>query len=344
MANFLDENGLLYVWQKIKNTFATITDLTATNTRVTTLENAGAEANVIDTVKVNGTALTPDVDKAVNVTITQGSSNGTISVNGSNVKVKGLKSAAYTDSSAYDAAGTAATAAAGVLGSSTDSASAATVYGAKAAAQAAQDDVDALEALVGSSSVSDQIDAAIADLDSSITAETNKAIASVTVTDGKITGSTKVTVPTNTNQLTNGAGYQTASDVSSAISGKANLASPTFTGTPKAPTAAAGTNTTQIATTAFVGTAITNAISGITGIQFEIVQTLPSTGAAGTIYLISHGGTGTNIYDEYIYVNNAWEKIGTTDVDLSGYWNNTNLTPITNSQIDTIVNTVFAAS
>lgn len=35
-------------------------------------------------------------------------------------------------------------------------------------------------------------------------------------------------------------------------------ASPTFTGTPKAPTASAGTNTTQIATTAFVGTAISN--------------------------------------------------------------------------------------
>ena len=33
---------------------------------------------------------------------------------------------------------------------------------------------------------------------------------------------------------------------------KANLASPTFTGTPKAPTASAGTDTTQIATTAFV--------------------------------------------------------------------------------------------
>lgn len=33
---------------------------------------------------------------------------------------------------------------------------------------------------------------------------------------------------------------------------KANLASPTFTGTPKAPTAAAGTSTTQLATTAFV--------------------------------------------------------------------------------------------
>lgn len=34
--------------------------------------------------------------------------------------------------------------------------------------------------------------------------------------------------------------------------GLAPLASPTFTGTPAAPTAAAGTNTTQIATTAFV--------------------------------------------------------------------------------------------
>lgn len=45
---------------------------------------------------------------------------------------------------------------------------------------------------------------------------------------------------------------------------KANLASPTFTGTPKAPTASAGTNTAQIATTAFVTTEITNAIDAIT--------------------------------------------------------------------------------
>lgn len=37
---------------------------------------------------------------------------------------------------------------------------------------------------------------------------------------------------------------------------KAPLASPTFTGTPKAPTAAAGTNNTQIATTAFVANAV----------------------------------------------------------------------------------------
>jgi hypothetical protein len=43
--------------------------------------------------------------------------------------------------------------------------------------------------------------------------------------------------------------------IASAISSKADSNSPTFTGTPTAPTAAAGTNTTQIATTAFVATA-----------------------------------------------------------------------------------------
>lgn len=41
--------------------------------------------------------------------------------------------------------------------------------------------------------------------------------------------------------------------------GLAALASPTFTGTPAGPTAAAGTNTTQLATTAFVATAVANA-------------------------------------------------------------------------------------
>jgi hypothetical protein len=44
--------------------------------------------------------------------------------------------------------------------------------------------------------------------------------------------------------------------ISSAISSKADTASPTFTGTPAAPTASAGTSTTQLATTAFVAAAL----------------------------------------------------------------------------------------
>jgi hypothetical protein len=49
------------------------------------------------------------------------------------------------------------------------------------------------------------------------------------------------------------------------ISGLAALASPTLTGTPLAPTAAANTNTTQIATTAYVQTELTDLIGGAPG-------------------------------------------------------------------------------
>ena len=50
-----------------------------------------------------------------------------------------------------------------------------------------------------------------------------------------------------------GAVTLTTSDITSALTySPANIASPAFSGTPTAPTAAAGTNTTQIATTAFV--------------------------------------------------------------------------------------------
>lgn len=44
--------------------------------------------------------------------------------------------------------------------------------------------------------------------------------------------------------------------IATAVATKADLASPTFTGTPLAPTASSGTNTTQLATTAFVTAAL----------------------------------------------------------------------------------------
>ena len=50
--------------------------------------------------------------------------------------------------------------------------------------------------------------------------------------------------------------------IAAAITSKANSASPVLTGTPLAPTASAGTNTTQIATTAFVSNALSNSKTG----------------------------------------------------------------------------------
>lgn len=61
-------------------------------------------------------------------TLAEGATNGTVKFNGAEVKVHGLGSAAFTESSAYDAAG----AAAAVLGASGDAKTANTVYGAKA--------------------------------------------------------------------------------------------------------------------------------------------------------------------------------------------------------------------
>ena len=81
--------------------------------------------------------------------------------------------------------------------------------------------------------------------------------------------------------------------ISGAISSKADIASPTFTGTPAAPTASTGTNTTQVATTAFVIAERTNT-STLTN------KTLTSpTISGGTItgitdLAVADGGTGVS--------------------------------------------------
>ena len=257
-SKFLDDNGLLYFWQKIKNYVGgivptkqsdltnddyTVKDseystykgkITALEGRVDSLVTTGGEPNVIEIVKVNDSALTV-TNKAVNITATTGSTNGSIAINGADVSVQGLGTAAYANSGAFDAAGAAST----VLGTVNDVAGATTVYGALAAAAAAQSGVNTI----------------------------------------------------------NSAGYQTASDVTSAIS---------------------------------------SALQNVTSISYQVVQTFPQTGEAGVIYLISNSGTNPNIYDEYIWYNGNYEKIGTTDVDLTGYMLTTDMVAITNNQIDTI--------
>ena len=79
------------------------------------------------------------------------------------------------------------------------------------------------------------------------------------------------------------------------ISGKANLASPTFTGTPKAPTAAEGTNDTQIATTAFVMNAFkandAMVFKGTIGSSGATVTALPDTHYQGWTYRVLTAGT-----------------------------------------------------
>lgn len=71
---------------------------------------------------------------------------------------------------------------------------------------------------------------------------------------------------------------------------------------------------------------VDDAIGGITGIEFSVVDKLPTTGEAGVIYLVAHTHGTQDIYDEYIWVTDKFEKIGNTDIDLSGYVTDEELT------------------
>ena len=101
------------------------------------------------------------------------------------------------------------------------------------------------------------------------------------------------------------------------ITGAAPLASPSFTGTPTAPTPSSGASSTAIANKGYVD----SVLGGITQIDYAVTSTLPVTGEKGTIYLVGHTHGTNDIYDEYIDTNQSgsWEKIGNTDVDLSDY-------------------------
>lgn len=77
---------------------------------------------------------------------------------------------------------------------------------------------------------------------------------------------------------------------------RAPLASPTFTGTPAAPTATAGTNTTQIATTAFVTAAVVASTTGVSqwnGRTGAVTMNMADVTAAGGAALASPAFTGT---------------------------------------------------
>ena len=60
------------------------------------------------------------------------------------------------------------------------------------------------------------------------------------------------------------------------------------------------------------------------GFDVQVVQELPATGEAHTLYFVPSADPKTqNIYDEYLYANNAWEQVGSTAVDMSDYYTKT---------------------
>lgn len=130
------------------------------------------------------------------------------------------------------------------------------------------------------------------------------------------------TIPTKTSDLTNDSGF-----ITNAVNNLVNyyLKSETYT-----------------------KTEVDSLISAISTMSLQVVQALPTEDIqTNVIYLVPRSDSETgNIYDEYIYVSNAWEKIGSTDVDLTGYatetWVNTQIAGfLTQSQIEGLINTAL---
>lgn len=78
------------------------------------------------------------------------------------------------------------------------------------------------------------------------------------------------------------------SAIQTQIDGKAGLASPTFTGTPAAPTAAVATSSTQLATTAFVQAALAAASTAPTAMVLNIVTGTSQTAVSGGHYVLTN--------------------------------------------------------
>lgn len=77
---------------------------------------------------------------------------------------------------------------------------------------------------------------------------------------------------------------------------------------------------------------VTDRLRNLTGFTAKAVDALPETGEDNIIYLVKNEESteAQNVYDEYLWINGAFEKLKSTDkIDLSDYY--------TKSQADTLL-------
>lgn len=329
---YLDLDGLSHVWLLIGNKLATkvdkeyktgsssvykvLSDNNYTDAEVTKLSGieAGAEANVIETVQVNGTALTPS-SKTVNVEIpiTSVKVNGTaltptsnavdVSVPITSVKVNG---SALTPSN-YAVDVTVPITSVKVNGSALTPSNNAVDITVPTKVSDLTNDGDGT---AGSEfATKDYVDANGGKID---TIEVNGVAQTIT------NKTVDITVPTNNNQLTNGAGYQTASDVSTAIDAK-------ISSTYKAKGSCTFANKPSLASS-HEGE-VWNISDGFTTTS-DFVEGAGSTYPAGTNIVVVNTGTSQSPTWKYDVLAGF--------IDLSSYLTSSDVIALTNSEIDSV--------
>ena len=226
----------------------------------------------------------------ITYTLTEGTANGTVAFNGTNVPVHGLGSAAYTNSSAYDAAGTAANVQTTLTGSAEDTASDLTLNGLKKYV-----DQEVAGAVGDATSEAQELINALDNAGQTCT--TGEVISSVSQTDGVIAVTkkslTEADIPAlSINKITN---------LQTTLNGKQDTL--VFNTAYNASTNKAATMTD-----------IQNAVAGLSGAMHYVGEstTDPSTGTAtveGHEDWVS-GDVVTYQSKEYVYDGENWRELG----------------------------------
>ena len=173
-----------------------------------------------------------------------------------------------------------------------------------------------------------------------------------------------ISIPTKTSQLTNDSGYidknvdnlanyYTETEINGLLNNKADKSSiPTKLSQLNNDTgfitnAVDNLTNYYLKSETYTKTEVNDLIGQIKTISIQVVDTLPTTGESNIIYLVPKEGSKDDVYNEYIWVNNAWELIGSTQIDLTGYatedWVNTQIANfLTESQITQLINNSLA--
>lgn len=367
--NLIDINGLTVFKQEADKLYESKTAVKAVADRVKVLEDDDSAANTIEVVKVNGTALTPDAQKAVDVTVPTAVTD--LSDAADYVKVADVPTklsdltndnntvtdAAYvhTDNNFTSALlgklnGIAEGAAVNVIEKVKVNGTEQTITGKAVDIAVVEGTANGTIKVAGTDvAVHGLGTAAFADADSlgddnvietvkvngtALTPDANKAV-NVTVpttvasltdaanyalksqlgtaaaanTEGTVTNGTNLPTGAAVKSFVEGKGYQTAADVNNILT------------------------TGEYATESYVTTAIGNA----NHLQAVDVTTLPATGETNKLYLVPDDGGKSN-KDMYIWdaTNSKFVLVGNTEVDLTGYVTESQLSVATAAQIQAL--------
>jgi hypothetical protein len=81
-------------------------------------------------------------------------------------------------------------------------------------------------------------------------------------------------------------------------------------------------------------------MSGVSKLHQVVVDVLPDAGETNTIYLKK---ADEDTYTQYIYSEGQWYDLGSTEIDLSGYWKKEDLVALTNEEIQDVIDDVTGA-